>query len=60
MLVGCRASISVDSISTASVNYPVNWSGEGYDHNIRVTQNTSTVPKFQLQNNDDKVGPFHF
>ena len=50
-----QASISADSISTTSVNYPVNWSGDRYEHNIRVTHYTFAIPKFQLHSNDDKM-----
>ena len=50
-----QASISADSISTTSVNYPVNWSGDRYEHNIRVTHYTFSIPKFQLHINDDKM-----
>ena len=56
-----QASISADSISTTSVNYPVNWSGDRYEHNIRVTHYTFSIPKFQLHSNDDRMtsgGPF--
>ena len=57
-----QASISVDSISSASVNYPVNWSGDSYEHNIRVTHNASNFyhSKIPVAGNDYNQAPFHF